>query len=328
MPTDSFRIRSDISLLAVMLVAWLWIYPAGTRAAEKQVVYIVAKSDLPFLKVIGKGVKSVADANGYNYVEMDSAANLQKQLKNAQDAIARNVAGIIISPIDNKSVSEVLALASRAKIPVVIADVGALSGDYLTCVKSDHYRGAYELGLATASAMKEKGWSDSPFAMVTVALTRRNGQDMTNGFRDAMKDSGLTKEVPSHPMQDATPAESQKIVKDMLVATPTLRSVFIESDQAATGALQAIREAKKTGALFVVSFDSTPDVADLLKSESLFAVGLQQPYLIGKKSADALFASFAGTVPARQILVPVLIGTAKNITPLMVTANKTVFGID
>jgi len=117
-------------------------------------------------------------------------------------------------------------------------------------------------------------------------------------------------------------------VKDLLVSTPTLRGLFIESDQAAAGAIQAVKDIKKTGALFLASFDITPDVADLLKSDALLAAGMQQPFLIGTKSAGALFSSLSGTAPPKQILVPVLIANGKNITQLISVANKTVFGKD
>jgi len=311
-------------VVATMLLAFANI----AHSAEKQIVYIAAKSDLPFWKNIGKGIKSFATANGYAYLEMDSNLNTQKQLTNAQDAIAKNVAGIVISPIDSKTASDVLALAMKAKIPVVIADVGTSGGEYVSTIRSDNYRGAYDVGVALAQAMKEKGWSTAPFAMVTISLTKKNGQDRTNGLRDAMKDVGMTKEAPLRQMQDYSADETAKLVKEMLIATPALRGLFIETDQPVAGAMQAIKVAKKTGDILLVSFDAMPEVADLLTSNALVAVGMQQPYLIGEKSAQALISSLSGTPPAKQILVPVLVGTAKNIVQLMPTVSKTVFGSD
>jgi len=295
-------------------------------SADKQIVYITAKSDLPFWKTIGKGVKSIATANGYDYLEMDSALDAKKELQNAQNAIAKKVAGIVISPVDSKSAPDVLALAMKAKIPVVITDIGTNGGEYASYIKSDNYRGAYDVGTALASTMKEKGWGDSPFAMVTISLARKNGQDRSNGLRDAMKDAGITKESPLHQMQDYSAEETAKIVKEMLTTTPNLRGLFIETDQPVTGALQAIKAAKKSGDILIVSFDAMPEVASLLKNSTLVAVGMQQPYLMGVRSAEALLSSVSGTPPAKQILVPILVGTSKNIDQLMPTVNKTVFG--
>ena len=99
-------------------------------------------------------------------------------------------AAIVISPTDSKTAPEVLDAASKAGVPVVIADVGTNGGDYVTYVKSDNYRGAYDVGSELAAAFKEKGWNADPFALITISLARKNGQDRTNGFRDAMKDAG------------------------------------------------------------------------------------------------------------------------------------------
>jgi ABC-type sugar transport system substrate-binding protein len=317
---------STRSLIGSVFAAILFVFSTAAYSTDKQIVYITAKSDLPFWKTIGKGVKSIATSNGYGYTEMDSNLNVQKQLKNTQDAIAKNVAGIVISPVDSKSATDVLALAFKAKIPVVIADVGTNGGEYVSYVKSDNYRGAYDVGLALAAAMKDRGWGAGPFSMVTISLARKNGQDRTNGFRDAMKDAGITKESELRQMQDYSSDETFKFVKEMLTGAPALRGLFIETDQPVAGAMQAIKAAKKNGELFLVSFDAMPEVADLLKSDALVAVGMQQPYLMGEKSAEALFASLSGTPPAKQIMVSVLVGTGKNIGQLMPTVNKTVFG--
>ena len=300
----------------------------GAEAASKEIVYLTAKLDLPFWATLGKGVEATAKANSYTYRVMDSQLNGQIQLQNARDAIARGVAGIVISPTDSQTAPEVLELARKAGVPVVIADVGTNGGQYVSYVKSDNYRGAYEVGAAVAAALKEKGWQDDPFGMVTISLARKNGQDRTNGFRDAMKDAGMTHEAGLRQMQNYSSDETAAYVKDMIDATPNLRSLFVETDQPTMGALQAIKTAKKQSVMLVGSFDAMPEAAELLKTGPLVAIGMQQPYLMGVKSAEALLESLRGATPAKQILVPILVATRKNIDQLMPVANKTVFGIE
>ena len=314
--------------VAVMLFAAGISAQAAEAAAKQQIAYIAAKSDLPFWKTVAKGVRSGAAASSYSYLEFDSKSNPQQQLKNAQDAIAQHVSGIILSPIDSKSAVEVAALAQKAKIPLVIAEVGSDSVEYLAYVRSDHFQGAYDLGVILAGAMKDKGWSAGSFAMVTMPLNRRIGQDRSNGLRDALKDAGISKESELHQMQNFSADETAQFVKNILAVTPTLRALFIQNDQAVPGALQAIKNDKKSGDVLIVSFDAMPDVADMLKYNILLAVAMQQPYLIGVKSAEALIAGLSGNPSAQQILVPVLVGTSKNIAQIMPIVNKTVFGND
>ncbi len=315
-----------VKALLSSLLGMLLLYAGPGVAADKQIVYLSAKQDLPFWSTMGKGIKSVALANGYSFQEMDSKLSSQTQLQNARDAIAKGVAGIVISPTDSKTAPEVLDLALKAKVPVVIADIGTNSGEYVTYVKSDNYRGAYDIGAALAVALKEKAWTAEPYALITISLARKNGQDRTNGFRDAMKEAGITKEAALKQMQDYSADETFQFVKDILATTPNLRSMFIETDQPVEGAMRALKAAKKSSDVMIVSFDAMPEVAELLKSGALIAVGMQQPYLMGSTAAEALVAKLRGEASAKQVLVPIMVATSKTIDKLLPIANKTVFG--
>lgn len=318
----SRRFFAGCAIILAMCVA------SGVSAATREIAYLTAKSDLPFWNTLGKGVKEVVEANGFAYREFDSNLNGATQLQNAKNAIARGVAGIVISPTDSKSAPEVLDVALKAGVPVVIADIGTNGGDYVTYVKSDNYRGAYDIGAELALAFKERGWSADPYALVTISLARKNGQDRTNGFRDAMKDAGMTKDAGLKQMVNYSADETFQYVKEILAATPNLRGLFIETDQPVAGALQALKLAKKSGEVLIVSFDAMPEVAELLKSGTLVAVGMQQPYLMGNKAAEALIGNLHGAAQAKQVLVPILVATNKNIAQLLPVANKTVFGRD
>jgi len=296
------------------------------RASTKQIVYLAAKSDLPFWNTLGKGVKAIAQESGYTYLEMDSNLNAATQLANAKKALALGVDGIVISPVDSQTAPEVLDIASKAGIPVVIADIGTNGGEFVTYVKSDNYRGAYEIGTVLAAALKDRGWSKDPFALITISLARKNGQDRTNGFIDAMKDAGSVNQVASKQMLDYSANETFRYVKDILAATPNLRGLFIETDQPVEGAMQEIKAAKKHGEVLIASFDALPQVESLLNSGTLVAVGMQQPYLMGNKAAEALIGNLHGQPQAKQVLVPILVATRKNISQLLPVAAKTVFG--
>jgi ribose transport system substrate-binding protein len=175
--------------------------PSPATAATKEIVYLTPGLDLPFWRYLSKGIESVAKKEGYQYQALDSHNNAQTQLKNAQDAIARGVASIIISPTDSSTAPSVLTLAERAKIPVVVADIGTNSGEYVSFIISDNEKGAHGVGEALAAAMKEKGWASGSVGLVTISQARKNGQARTKGFRDAMKAAGITKEAGLQQMQ-------------------------------------------------------------------------------------------------------------------------------
>src|SRR5271155_2840284 len=313
------------SISAVAAVASLGL-AAPSRAAEtNEIVYLTPGLDLPFWRYLSKGVESEAKKAGYSYTALDSHNSAETQLKNAQDAIARGVTGIVISPTDSSTAPSVLALAARAKIPVVVADIGTNSGEYVSFIISDNYQGANGVGEALAAAMKEKGWADGSVGLVTISQARKNGQARTAGFREAMKKAGITKEAGLQQMQSYTADETFKFTQDMLTANPEMKAMFIQTDQPTLGALRAIKAAHRDGTLLVAAFDGIPEFVDLLKKGEIVASGMQQPYLMGVKSGEALAAALKGETPEKQILVPIVVATSKNIDQILPTIKETVF---
>ena len=133
--------------------------PAGAQD-KGELVYMTPGLDVAFWRYVSEGVRSVAEANGYGFSALDSTNDPQTQLQNAQDSIARGVAGIILSPTDSSTAPAVLGLAQDAGIPVVIADIGTDSGEFVSVIGSNNYEGAFGVGEALAAAMNEAGKAD------------------------------------------------------------------------------------------------------------------------------------------------------------------------
>ncbi len=314
------------AMAGIALVAGIGLAgPRPAAGAAKEIVYLTPGLDLPFWRYLSKGIESVAKQKGYDYHALDSHNSAQTQLQNAQDAIARKVAGIIISPTDSSTAPSVLQLAKEAGIPVVIADIGTNSGDYVSFIISDNYEGAHGVGQALAAALKAKGWESGSVGLVTISQARKNGQARTAGFRAAMKEAGITKEAGLQQMQSYTADETFKFTQDMLTANPDMRGMFIQTDQPAIGALRAIKAARRQGEVLVAAFDGIPEFVPLLKSGQLVVSGMQQPYLMGVRSAEAMFKHLEGGTPEKQILVPILVVTSDNIEKLLPTVKETVF---
>ena len=53
---------------------------------------------------------------------------------------------------------------------------------------------------------------------------------------------------------------------------------------------------------------------------------MQQPYLMGVRSAEAMVEHLDGGTPEKEITVPILIVTSQNIDELLPTIKETVFG--
>lgn len=299
----------------------------SASAAGKEIVYLTPGLDLPFWRALSKGVEAAAKDKGFTAQTFDSHNNAQTQLQNAQDAITRGVAGIVISPTDSSTAPSVLGLAKRANIPVVIADIGTNSGDYASFIISDNYRGAHDVGTDLAAALKKKGWDGGSVGIVAISQARKNGQARTKGFLDGMKEGGFTgKQAGLQQMQSYTADETFKFTQDLLTANPGMRALFIQTDQPTIGALRAVKAARREGDLLVAAFDGIPEFVDLLKSGQIVVTGMQQPYLMGTKAGDAMASVIGGTPPEKEISVPILAVSTDNVERDLPTIKKTVFG--
>ncbi len=299
--------------------------PSPARAAGKQLAYLTPGLDLPFWRILAKGIDDEAKAAGGGSTAYDSHNNAQTQLQNAQDAIARKVDGILISPTDSSTCPAVLNLAKRAGIPAVIADIGTTGGDYVSFIISDNYQGAYGIGKVLAQKMTAKGGTKGTVGLVTISLARNNGKARTNGFMKAMDEAGI-KQAALSQMQTYTADETLHFVQDMLTAHPDLGGLFIETDQPTLGALRALSAARKEGQVLVAAFDGIPEFVDLIKKGTIVGSGMQQPYLMGQRSAQAILDHLSGKKTEKEILVPIQVVTQENIAQVEPTIRKTVFG--
>ena len=298
--------------------------PAAWAAGGKRFAYLTPGLDLPFWRYLAKGVDDTVKAAGGTNTTYDSHNSAQTQLQNAQDVISRGVDGIIISPTDSSTAPAVIAAAERAKIPVVIADIGTTSGDYVSFVTSNNGQGAYETGQALAKAIKAKGWQNGTFGLVTISLARKNGQLRTAGFRRAMAEIGM-KEAQLSQMQTYTADETFRFTQDMLTAHPDMRALFVETDDPALGAARAIKAGRREGEILLAAFDGVPAFVPMLESGEITVAGMQQPYLIGVTCCQAMLDHLAGKTPEKNVLLPVEIVTSQNVKQLLLEITRTVF---
>ncbi len=291
----------------------------SARAASKDIIYLTPGLDLPFWRYLSRGIEASVKQGGYNFSALDSHNNAQTQLSNAQDAIARGVAGICLSPTDSSTAPSVLALAARAKIPVVVSDIGTNGGDYVSFIISDNFQGAYNVGQALAAALKAKGWTDGSVGIIAISQARKNGQARTAGFHKAMQEAGLQQ------MATYTTDETFKFTQDMLTANPGMRGLWVQTDQPTQGALRAVKAGRREGEVLVAAFDGTPELVKLIEDGQVVGSGMQQPYLMGQKSAEALLEHLNGKMPEKQINVPILAVTPANVAQMLPTIKQTVF---
>jgi ABC-type sugar transport system substrate-binding protein len=305
--------------------------PRAARAAEEyQIAYLTPGLNVPFWKYLSDGIKQAAATDAaksgatITVTDYDSRNSAATQLQNAQDVVTAGVDLIIISPTDSSSAPEVLQLAAENNVPVVIADIGTDSGDYVSFVISSNESGAYDSGKVLMEKLAEKGWQGSDVMMITISQARLNGQNRTKGITRAVEEAG-GKIVQFLESKDYTRAEAQTQASDMISANPDAHGFFTQHDEAALGAYAAIQESGRAADIILASFDGSPESVELIKQGKIVAAAMQQPVLMGRLSMDVGLKHLRGEEVEKETEVPTILVTPENVKDVEPQLQDTVF---
>jgi len=299
---------------------------SSEKNIQKKLAYIVSDSRIPYWNIMGRGIKSSANKLGYD-VKIYSAENSAKQeLQFTVKAIRENVAGIIVSPTNSSACVTILRLAKKANIPVVIADIGTDSGEYVSYISSDNRLGAYNVGKLLANKMHQLGWNNGSVGIVAIPQKRLNGRLRTEGFMQAMDEAGIRgagiKQQSTFSYQ-----ETYEFTQQLIENNSNLRAIFIQGSDRYKGAVDAIVMAGKKGQILLASFDAEPVFLELIPQEVIVGAAMQQPYLMGEEAVQAMHQHLNGKKVEKNKQLSVLAVSTDNIDKKLPRIKRNVLGI-
>lgn len=282
----------------------------SASTSSKTIAYLTPSLDVPFWRYVKTGVEEAGKANNLTVQAYDSKDSADTQLKNAQDAIVKQVAGIVISPVDSASCATVLSLAEENNIPVVICDIGTNSGTYASFISTDNEKGAKEVGEYVAKKLNE----GDKVAQITLNQARINGQLRKKGFEEGIAAKKLV-QVGFKQMEKVNRQEGESFAQDLITANPDLKALFVHSEDPSMGAVTAATAANRSDVM-IVGFDCSPEVIEAIKAGTIAATAAQQPILMGKTSVDQLIKVLNGQTPEKEVKMDTILITKENIAEL------------
>jgi len=299
---------------------------AETHSETKKLAYLVSDMRIPFWEIMSRGIVNAADKLGYS-VDIYSAENSRKkELENTLKVIKDKVDGIIVSPTSSAACATILKFANKAKIPVVISDIGTDSGNYVTYISSNNLQGAYEIGQVLANKINSLGWKDAEVGIVAIPQKRLNGQARTAGFMKAMKEAGI-KGSDLKQQKTWTEQETYQYSLDMIKSNPNLKAIWLQGSDRYQGALRAIKETNNEQKILLITFDAEPEFLDLIPEGILVGSAMQQPYLMGKIALESMNQFLNGKNVEQEIELPILAISSDNIKEKLPLIRLNVLGI-
>ena len=295
------------------------------QADTKNLAYLVSDDRIPFWNIMASGIKSQAEQFGYT-VSVHSADNQAKtELQNTANALKQQVDGIILSPTNSSAAVTVLKLAGQAGIPVVVADIGADTDNYLSYIRSDNYQGAFDLGQILVSALQQKHWNNGQVGIIAIPQSRANGKARTRGFLDALAKADI-QVADIHQQSDFSYRETYDYTSQLINQHPDLRAIWLQGSNRYQAALDAIAKAGKTDDILLICFDAEPEFIDMIEAGDLVAAGMQQPFVMGQLAVESLHTHWQGKPVDRLQQVEVLAVSPDNLERLLPTIRRNVLG--
>lgn len=279
----------------------------GGKASGVRIGYSVPALSNQFWGRVANGVKDAGAKNGAEIVVVDAQGDSGKQLSDIEDLIQKRVSAILISPWDTDTAASCIKAANRAKIPVIVVDIGTSGGDYAAFIVSDNKEGGRIAGRYIAEKLGNKG----EVAHIQCQLGARNAQLRGDGFEEIMKEKGI-KIVAKQPA-DSRRDLGMTVMENILQKNPNLGAVFAQNDEMALGALRAIETGGKKGKILVVGFDGNDDAVKAIKDGGMAASVAQQPEEMGRIALETALKVLKGDKVEKEIYVPVTLITKETL---------------
>ncbi len=197
--------------------------------------------------------------------------DLSRQVALVEEMVASGVDAIVIAPADSKALVPALRRARAAGVVVVNIDnkldeeILATEKIAIPFVGPDNKAGAKKVGDYLATQLK----SGDEVLVLEGIRTSFNGTQRRLGFEAAMKDTGI-KIVDSQSAQWEM-SMANTLALSMLSEHPNVKAILAANDSMALGALAAVKNNGKAGAVAVVGFDNIAAVQQAIKDGQILA---------------------------------------------------------
>jgi ribose transport system substrate-binding protein len=244
----------------------------------------------------------------------------EAQIKVVEDFVTRGVSGIVLAPLDDTALRAPVGEAVNAGIPVVIIDSGLKSGDFVSFVATDNYKGGILAGEHLAKLLGGKG--------KVLLLRYQEGSASTTereqGFLDAVKKYPDLQVASSNQFGGATVETAFTASENLLSSfkgpdgSLSVQGIFCPNLSTAFGMLRALQEEGFAGKVRFVGFDSTDKFLEALKKGEMDALVLQNPMLMGYLGVKTMIEHLQGKPVEKRIDTGVYLVTKDNMdTPEM-----------
>lgn len=201
----------------------------------------------------------------------DAQNDSLKQRAHVEEFINQKVDLMIISPKEAQPLTEPVAKAYKAGIPVIVLDRAVLGEDYTCFIGADNKK----IGFAAGQWIVEKLGGKGNVVELKGLMTSTPGQDRNAGFREAIQGTDI-KVIFEADMKWLEP-DARKEMESALSRFPQIDCVYAHNDPGAHGAYLAAQSAGREKSMLFVGIDALPHEGIAYVEQGILSATFQYP---------------------------------------------------
>jgi len=288
--------------LKIILAAAASIFVLNVSSAQACSIGVSMKTlDAPYFAAQEVAAKAHASDIGCKVMTADAGNDLNKQVADIEDMIARGIDALILNPRDSHGLVPVVNAATAQGVKVFVIDSTLdPSADYITLVQSSNSQNGLLVGRWVADQTKGKHLK---IALLSGDQGNEVGQERRLGvlaglIEGQLQNSGTASfEIVGQGWGLWGHEGGLNAMEDILVAHPDVNMVLGENDSMVLGALNALKATDKQDVLLVAAADGQKEALELIKSGEYGATGLNDPALVATTAVDLAKQAIDGTLP-------------------------------
>jgi ribose transport system substrate-binding protein len=217
-------------------------------------------------------IKAAADKRPELKVTFKDAQNdTLRQRGHVEEFVSAGVDLIIISPKEAQPLTEPVAKAIDARIPVIVLDRRVLGDKYTCFIGADNQK----IGRAAGQWIVNKLGGKGKVVELKGLMTSTPGQDRNRGFRQAIAGSGL--EVVFEADMKWLEPDARKEMESALSRYAKIDCVYAHNDPGAHGAYLAAKAAGREKEMRFVGIDALPQEGIAYVQQGILDATFQYP---------------------------------------------------
>jgi len=193
------------------------------------------------------------------------------QIRMVEEMIKARMDAIVIAPTDSKALTPVVARGIRAGIIMVTIDnpLDEASQDQagisVPFVGPDNRKGALQVGNYLAGRLK----SGDQVGIIEGSHADRNARQRTDGCKEAMDAAGV--KIVAIQTGEWEYGKGRDVASKMLSDHPQIRGLLCGNDNMAMGAVDAVRDAGRSGGVYITGYNDIDAIKPLIADGRVLA---------------------------------------------------------